>query len=224
VSFAAGAVAPAGIARAASPPGAVVSVLSSAEFEGSLGDLREVADAVAVPVMRKDFLVDPYQVLEARAEGASGVLLVLALLDEQLLGEMLDAARRAELFVLLEAFGEEDLERSAAAVEQARSLGVPALVGLNARDLTTLAVDRDRRAARPLPPRAPTVAGGIPALVGRGPRRRARHRLALVGSSLMSAADQARSSRPCSRRGQGSGQGPDAAGFGPFGGRFVPGC
>ncbi len=75
--------------------------------------MRTAAPA-RVPVMRKDFLVDPYQVLEARARGASGVLLITTMLDDAAL--MRDARLRARehgMFVLLESFDEDDLERGA---------------------------------------------------------------------------------------------------------------
>jgi len=170
---------------------AMVSVLTEPdEFGGSLRDLNEVARAVPVPVMRKDFLVDPYQVLEARAAGAAGVLLVVRLLDRACLGEILGAARETRLFVLLEAFDARDLARAREAARWARSIGVTALVGVNCRDLTTLKIDRERhRALQPeLPAHAPCVAesGLVSAddardVAGLG------YRLALVGSALMKA-------------------------------------
>src|SRR5277367_5191275 len=84
-----------------------VSVLTEpSRFDGSLEHLRQAATLLAplrVPVMRKDFLVDPYQVLEARAAGAGGVLLILRMLPPQRLAEMLATAAEQGLFVLLEA-------------------------------------------------------------------------------------------------------------------------
>ena len=93
---------------------AAISVLTEpSRFDGSLDHLEEVAAAVPdTPVMRKDFLVDPVQVLEARRAGASGVLLIAAMLDDGQLRSMLDCAAEHGLFVLLESFDEEDLTRS----------------------------------------------------------------------------------------------------------------
>ena len=93
---------------------AAISVLTEpSRFDGSLEHLDDVAAAVnGTPVMRKDFLVDTVQVLEARAAGASGVLLIAAMLDDRQLRSMLDCAAEHGLFVLLESFDEEDLTRS----------------------------------------------------------------------------------------------------------------
>jgi len=94
---------------------AAVSVLTEPDrFGGELADLQAVAAAVAVPAMRKDFLVEPYQVYEARAAGAGGVLLILRILDDAQLGAMLDAAAECGLFALVEAFDRRDLERAKA--------------------------------------------------------------------------------------------------------------
>src|SRR5208282_906895 len=93
---------------------AAVSVLTEpSRFDGSLDHLRQAAAVLAplgVPAMRKDFLVDPYQVLEARAAGAGGILLILRMLPRQQLAAMLETASEQGLFVLLEAFDERDLE------------------------------------------------------------------------------------------------------------------
>ena len=93
---------------------AAVSVLTEpSRFDGSLQHLREAAAALAplgVPAMRKDFIVDPYQVLEARAAGAGGVLIILRMLPRARLAELLEVAADHGLFVLLEAFDAADLE------------------------------------------------------------------------------------------------------------------
>ena len=93
---------------------AAVSVLTEpSRFDGSLEHLRRAAQVLAplgVPAMRKDFLVDPYQVLEARAAGAGGVLVILRMLPRPRIAELLDVAADHGLFVLLEAFDEADLE------------------------------------------------------------------------------------------------------------------
>lgn len=186
-----------GVARRATAyveGGAVmISVVTEpSAFRGSLSDLEDAARAVQVPVMRKDFLVDPYQVLQARAAGAGAVLLILRLLDDARLSEMLDAAGQAGLAVLLEAFDARDLERAADVTPLAGRLGVPVLVGVNARDLETLSLDATRLGAL-----ADALPAGVPAVAESGIRtaedasRLAErgYRLALVGSALMRTPD-----------------------------------
>src|SRR5580700_8384967 len=93
---------------------AAVSVLTEpTRFDGSLEHLRRAAAVLAplsVPAMRKDFLVDRYQVLEARAAGAGGVLVILRMLPQRRVGELLDVAAELGMFVLLEAFDRIDLD------------------------------------------------------------------------------------------------------------------
>ncbi len=114
---------------------AAVSVLTEPEqFRGSLADLADVA-AIGVPALRKDFLVDAYQVWEARAAGASAVLLIVAALDEPMLARLYDEARQAGLGVLVEVH---DVGEMAAAAR----LGAD-VIGVNARDLRTFAMDPD---------------------------------------------------------------------------------
>lgn len=116
---------------------AAVSVLTEPEhFDGGLADLRAVHLSVGIPVLRKDFLVHPSQVIEARAEGADAVLLIAAALSASELRAMLAAAEDLGLGALVEAFSEEDLDRALAT--QAK------VVGVNARDLETLEVDVER--------------------------------------------------------------------------------
>ncbi len=126
-------------ARAYAAGGAsAISVLTEpSRFDGALEDLATVAAAVDVPVMRKDFLVDPVQITEAATYGASGVLLIIRMLPR--LEEMLDAAQAAGLWVLLEAFDAQDLARVPP--------GTTGLVGVNCRNLATLQVDADRFAS-----------------------------------------------------------------------------
>lgn len=168
-----------------------LSVLTEpTRFGGALAHLALARGACALPVMRKDFLVTPAQVLEARAAGADGVLLIARLLADAALAEMLATARDLGLFVLLEAFDERDLERAAAHVPPA---GGPAfLLGVNARDLATLAVDGARllTLARHLPRGVPAVAeSGLESPDDVGAAVRAGYRAALVGTTLMRAAD-----------------------------------
>ena len=105
---------PARIAAYARGGAAAVSVLTEpSRFDGSLTHLRQAAAVLAplgVPAMRKDFIVDPYQVLEARAAGAGGVLIILRMLPRARIDELLEAAADQGLFVLLEAFDAADLD------------------------------------------------------------------------------------------------------------------
>jgi len=110
---------------------AAVSVLTDARyFHGSLDDLVNVRAAVAVPVLRKEFIVDEYQVWEARAAGADAVLLIVAALDDAALRDLLHAAKGAGLATLVEV-------HTAAELDRALRLGAP-VIGVNNRDLQTL--------------------------------------------------------------------------------------
>ena len=128
---------PADLARRYAAGGAAaISVLTEQRrFGGSLEDLRAVRAAVDVPLLRKDFMVDGYQVLEARAAGADLVLLIVAALDDDELRSLHDQARELGMTVLVEVHDEAETERAVA-------LGAE-LVGVNARNLRTLAVDDD---------------------------------------------------------------------------------
>jgi len=178
---------------------AAISVLTEpSQFDGDLTHLEEVVGAVPdTPVMRKDFLVDPVQVLEARKAGASGVLLITTMLGDDKLREMLDRAWEYELFVLLEAFDEEDLRRTSRLLENKadgdRAAAGQLLVGVNTRNLRTLEVDPDRlKSLAPALPRAKCVAeSGL-----RVPDDAARvagwgYQGALVGTALMRSDDPA---------------------------------
>lgn len=173
---------------------AAISVLTEPEsFGGDIAHLREVAAAVpGLPVMRKDFLVDVRQVLEARAAGASGILLIAAMLNDTQLADMLDCAFEHSLFVLLESFDEDDLLRTARLLEIARFADQAAagylLVGLNSRNLRTLKVDPGRLAQlRPmLPPAAVAVAeSGLDSPPDAAEVSALGYRVALVGTALM---------------------------------------
>ena len=166
-----------------------ISVLTEPDrFGGSLTDLSEVSaglGSTSVPAMRKDFLVDPYQVLEAREAGAGGVLVIVAMLDDPNVLELVRCAGEQGLFVLMEAFDESDLERAAGLAE-----GLPGqvLMGLNSRDLRTLAVDPERlkRLAPKFPARWPRVAeSGLAGPDDAAVAARLGYDLALVGSALM---------------------------------------
>jgi len=137
------------LAAYASGGAAAISILTEPdEFKGDLSHLKEAASILQerdTPAMRKDFLTEPYQVFEARAAGAGGVLIIVTMLNDEEAEALLACARDCGLFVLLEAFDVDDLTRIARltgpllAPEQA-----PVLCGVNCRDLKTLAVDFDR--------------------------------------------------------------------------------
>ncbi|HEY3016936.1 MAG TPA: indole-3-glycerol phosphate synthase TrpC [Nocardioides sp.] len=128
---------PAALAAAYARGGAAaISVLTEERrFQGSLDDLRAVRAAVETPLLRKDFIVTDYQLVEARTAGADLVLLIVAALDDARLRELHAHARELGLTVLVEVHDEAETER---AVE----LGAE-LIGVNARNLKTLAVDPD---------------------------------------------------------------------------------
>lgn len=187
---------------------AAVSVLTEPDrFAGSMAHLEAVAAALqplGVPAMRKDFLVSPLQVAEARVAGAGGVLLIVRMLPPDTLRRMRDLALELGMFVLIEAFDEADLHAAAALVGPRPAPGQ--LVGLNTRDLRSLTVDVGRleRLAGAFPAGVPAVAESgleVPADAARVARQG--YRLALVGSALMRAADPgalARGLREAGRR------------------------
>lgn len=114
---------------------AAISVLTEQRrFGGTLDDLRAVRDRVDVPVLCKDFIVSSYQLWEARAAGADMALLIVAALDQNALVGLIERARSIGLTPLVEVHDEVELERAVDADAT--------LVGVNARDLKTLNVDR----------------------------------------------------------------------------------
>lgn len=123
------------IARAYAEAGAAaVSVLTDATFfGGSLADLEAAADTVAVPLLRKDFTIDAAQVYEARAAGASAILLIARILDDAELADFRALAEELELAELVEVHDEAEVER-------ALSAGA-GIVGVNNRDLATFTTD-----------------------------------------------------------------------------------
>jgi indole-3-glycerol phosphate synthase len=176
---------------------AAVSVLTEpTEFKGELAHLATAAGRLAprrVPAMRKDFVTDPYQVLEARAAGAGGILVIVTMLDDAAVRTLIASARACGLFVLLEAFDARDLERIAEDYDDDAGLAdPPILAGVNCRDLRDLNVRFARFAelAPLLPKRLPCVAeSGIATAADVATVSKLGYRLALVGSSLMRAAD-----------------------------------
>lgn len=178
---------------------AAISVLTEpSRFDGDLLHLKAVVAAVPdTPVMRKDFLVEPVQILEARKAGASGVLLIATMLSDTTLREMLDCAWEHGMFALLEAFDEDDLRRASElldnAVDHDKAAGGQLLIGVNTRNLRTLEVDPDRlKNLAPALPSAICVAeSGL--LVPDDAARVAGwgYRMALVGTALMRSDDPA---------------------------------
>jgi len=179
---------PAALASAYAAGGAdAISVLTEQRrFGGSLDDLRAVRSAVPTPLLRKDFVVTGYQLLEARAAGADLVLLIVAALDDGLLRELHDQARALGLTVLTEVHDEIEVERALA-------VGAD-VVGVNARNLKTLEVDGDTfsRLVRLIPDAVVRVAeSGIG-----GPADAARYAdlgadVVLVGEALVKDGDPA---------------------------------
>jgi indole-3-glycerol phosphate synthase len=113
-----------------------ISVLTEGrKFGGSLADLEAVRDAVTVPVLRKDFIAEPYQIFEARAAGADLVLLIVAALDQATLARLFDLTHQLGMAVLVETHSAEEVSR-------ALDIGA-GLVGVNARDLSTFELDQD---------------------------------------------------------------------------------
>ena len=171
---------------------AAISVLTEPEeFGGELAHVSEVAAAVPrVPVMRKDFLLGTYQVLEARAAGAAGVLLIAAILEPEHLEALLAYTVELGMFALVEVFDEGDIARGAASVANAAARG-QVLIGVNCRDLRTLEVNFARFAdlAPALPRGLPWVAeSGIESPAQAAEVARLGYRFALVGTTLMRAA------------------------------------
>ncbi|MDP9495037.1 MAG: indole-3-glycerol phosphate synthase TrpC [Actinomycetota bacterium] len=169
----------------------LLSVLTEPDaFGGSLDLLEAVSIGVEVSVLRKDFLVDPYQVFEARAAGADGVLIIARILNDQEMRLMLDAVDQTGMYALVEAFDTSDLERVTSIVEARAGL----LVGVNCRDLDTLRTEPaiHEQLASGLPTQPPVVAeSGMlgPADIGRVAALG--YRGALVGSALMRSNDPA---------------------------------
>lgn len=190
---------------------AAVSVLTEpSRFDGTLEHLRQAAAVLAplgVPAMRKDFLVDPYQVLEARAAGAGGVLVILRMLARPQIVELLDVAAEHGMFVLLEAFDAADLEvardlmksraaeRASGRADHRADHEELILMGINCRDLQTLEVVKERFAALAplLPAEWPAVAeSGVDSAADARRMRHLGYGMALIGTALMAHADPSR--------------------------------
>lgn len=112
---------------------AALSVLTEEDFfSGSLGDLKEAKKATQIPILRKDFIVDPWQVLESRAAGADAFLLIVAILDDTTLRELLELGRSLKMESLVEVHSREEIARAVAAGAR--------IIGVNNRDLRDFSV------------------------------------------------------------------------------------
>ena len=177
---------PPALARAYEAGGAAcLSVLTDApSFQGADAFLSQARAATALPTLRKEFLVDPWQVAESRALGADAVLVILAMVDDALAAELLAEAARLSMDALVEAHDETELERAA-------RLGAR-LIGINNRDLRTFVTDL--AVTERLAPRAPRSAllvaeSGIATGADVARLAAAGARAMLVGESLMRQAD-----------------------------------
>jgi indole-3-glycerol phosphate synthase len=163
---------------------AAISVLTDARFfDGSSADLRAAHFAVGVPVLRKDFLLDERDLLQARLAGADAVLLIVRILDAATLAALVGVAARAGLAALVEAHAEGEIEAALAAGAT--------IIGVNHRDLDTLAIDLSLSArARALAPDAILV--GESGIITRSHINMMRsHNIdaVLIGESLLRAPD-----------------------------------
>lgn len=177
---------PVGIAEAYEAAGAdALSVLTEEDyFQGSSEYLKEIRRVVSVPVLRKDFVIDPYQICEARALGADAVLLIAALLGRDAMKEYGKLARSLGLSALTEVHGEEELSDALEAGAE--------LIGINNRDLKTFRVDLGvtARLARMVPEGAVLVSeSGVRGRADAKALRDAGADAVLVGETLMRSAD-----------------------------------
>ena len=177
---------PPALARAYEAGGAAcLSVLTDTpSFQGADAYLTAARDAVVLPCLRKEFLVDPWQVAESRALGADAILVIMAMVDDALAGELMAQARRWGMDALVETHDEAEMARAAA-------LGAD-LIGVNNRDLRTFAMDLSAtgRLARFAPESALLVTeSGIFGPADAARLEAAGARAMLVGESLMRQAD-----------------------------------
>ena len=170
---------------------ACISVLTdSPSFQGSPDHLKEARKAASIPIIRKDFMLDPYQIFESRVIGADCILIILAMVGDALADELESAAREIGLDVLVEVHNEREVER-------ASNLRSP-LIGINNRDLNTFRVDietTERLAPRIPMGRTVVSESGIWAPSHLARLARSGVRCFLVGESLMRKQNVARALR-----------------------------
>jgi indole-3-glycerol phosphate synthase len=176
-----------------------VSVLTEpSRFGGKLEHLAQAARVLTplgVPAMRKDFLVDPYQVMEARAVGAGGVLVIARMLDQSRITALLDCAAMLKMFVLLEAFDAQDLALMREVLTAREGHEEQVLVGINCRDLQKLTVEMPRleELVEHLPEGFARVAeSGVKSLEDVRRVVELGYGIALIGTTLMHADEPAR--------------------------------
>jgi len=166
---------------------AAISVLTEPEFfAGSLADLRAVREAVDIPILRKDFVLDSAQIYETKALGADAVLLIVAILTDDELARLYDAALSVGLDVLVETHTEHEVER-------ALEIG-PQIVGVNNRDLATFVTDlgtAERIAPRVVGRTITVGESGVSSVDGARRMRTAGFDAILVGEALVRADDPA---------------------------------
>ena len=177
------------IARAYQAGGAVaMSVLTEEDyFAGSLEDLRQVKATVDLPVLRKDFIVDEYQVYESAVAGADAILLIVAALDDELLSRLRRLAEdELQMDALVEVHTSDEMKRAAACGAR--------LIGVNNRDLRTFAVSLETSLAlaREAPPEAVLISeSGLNSAADLQRLYEAGYRGFLIGETLMRADDPA---------------------------------
>ena len=169
---------------------AAVSVLTEVDhFQGSLAHLEAVKDSVreaGLPVLRKDFIFDPYQVVEARARGADAILLIVAMLDTAQIRDLLGVAQSLQVQALVEVHSEDELEMALEAAAE--------IIGINHRDLKTFQTDVTlSQRLRPLIPEGKVVVAesGISSREDVVRLKESRIDAVLVGEALVTASDVA---------------------------------
>jgi len=163
-----------------------ISVLTEPEFFLGSGEyLKKIAAAVHIPVLRKDFIIDPYQIYEAKLWGAKAVLLICALLEQETLASFIKTAKELSLDCLVEIHNEAEAEEAIAAGAH--------IIGINNRDLTTFNVDRglSTRLRKLIPPKILTVAeSGVKSSDDIRMLKETGVNAVLIGESLMRSADR----------------------------------